>query len=189
MNRTKQNIIDEFRRLLIEKPYTSITVRDIVERCGINRNTFYYYFAGIPELVVSYMEARADDIIEVHGRIETPLDCIEPLVELITENKQSIFHIYRSVQREVFQDSLDRIVLHIVEKYIDTVTAGIKLKPDGKQMMVRFYKCLIVGVGQDWLQANLKYDLCNYAERLEPFFNGASRRAFLEIAAEARGIH
>ena len=90
MNRTKQNIIDEFRRLLIEKPYTSITVRDIVERCGINRNTFYYYFAGIPELVVSYIEARADYIIEAHGRIETPLDCIEPLVELITENKQSI---------------------------------------------------------------------------------------------------
>ena len=56
-------------------------------------------------------------------------------------------------------------------------------------MMVRFYKCLIVGVVQDWLQANLKYDLCNYAERLEPFFNEASRRAFLEIAAEARGIH
>ena len=28
-----------------------ITVKDIVEECGINRNTFYYYFADIYDLI------------------------------------------------------------------------------------------------------------------------------------------
>lgn len=51
MNRTKNAIIDAFWLLLEEKPYNKITVKDIVERCQINRNTFYYHFHDIPELL------------------------------------------------------------------------------------------------------------------------------------------
>lgn len=31
-------------KLLNEKPLSKITVKDIVEECGINRNSFYYHF-------------------------------------------------------------------------------------------------------------------------------------------------
>lgn len=39
---TKQAIINSFLKLLEETPLDKITVKDIVEDCGINRNTFYY---------------------------------------------------------------------------------------------------------------------------------------------------
>lgn len=51
MNRTKNVIIDTLWLLLEEKPYSKITVKEIVNCCQINRNTFYYYFHGIPELL------------------------------------------------------------------------------------------------------------------------------------------
>ena len=51
MNRTKNTIIDTFWLLLEEKPYNKITVKDIVDRCQMNRNTFYYHFHDIPELL------------------------------------------------------------------------------------------------------------------------------------------
>lgn len=51
MNRNKQAIIDAFWELLEEKPLSKITVKDIVERCQINRNTFYYHFRDIPLLL------------------------------------------------------------------------------------------------------------------------------------------
>ena len=44
MNRTKLAIVDTFWQLLEEKSYHKITVQDIVDRCQVNRNTFYYYF-------------------------------------------------------------------------------------------------------------------------------------------------
>lgn len=43
-NFTKQAIKAAFLELLDEKPLNKISVRDIVERCGINRNSFYYHF-------------------------------------------------------------------------------------------------------------------------------------------------
>ena len=44
MEQTRGAIIKAFGQLLEEKPMNKITVKDIVERCGINRNTFYYHF-------------------------------------------------------------------------------------------------------------------------------------------------
>ena len=50
-NTTKMAISYAFKELLLEKPYNKITVNDISERCGINRQTFYYHFLDIPNMV------------------------------------------------------------------------------------------------------------------------------------------
>ena len=42
-NFTKQAIKASFMKLLSQKPLSKISVRDIVEDCGINRNSFYYH--------------------------------------------------------------------------------------------------------------------------------------------------
>ena len=50
---TKEIIIRTLFELLNEKPLAKITVKDIVERCGVNRNTFYYHFRDISDVVES----------------------------------------------------------------------------------------------------------------------------------------
>jgi AcrR family transcriptional regulator len=44
---------DAFWQLLKERDYSTITVTDIVRRAGVNRNSFYYHFSGLPELADS----------------------------------------------------------------------------------------------------------------------------------------
>ena len=48
----KKAIRDSFIKLLNERPLSQITVRDIVDDCGVNRNTFYYYFQDISQLEI-----------------------------------------------------------------------------------------------------------------------------------------
>ena len=48
---TKELIYRTFLDLLRQKPFDKITVRDIVESANINRNTFYYYYSDIYELL------------------------------------------------------------------------------------------------------------------------------------------
>ena len=43
-NFTKKAIKDTFISLLKTKPFNQITVKDIVDECGVNRNTFYYHY-------------------------------------------------------------------------------------------------------------------------------------------------
>ena len=41
---TKRAIADSLKELTKEKPFDKISVKDISEKCGINRQTFYYHF-------------------------------------------------------------------------------------------------------------------------------------------------
>ena len=50
-NFTKQAIQDSFLKLLNQQPLSKISVRSIVEDCGINRNSFYYHYQDIPALL------------------------------------------------------------------------------------------------------------------------------------------
>ena len=47
----KREIKNSFIKLLTERPISQITVKDIVEDCGVNRNSFYYHFQDIPSLL------------------------------------------------------------------------------------------------------------------------------------------
>ena len=61
---TKEIIAKTFTELLDEKPMSKITVKDIVERCGVNRNTFYYHFKDIPDVVEFILKKKWDEILE-----------------------------------------------------------------------------------------------------------------------------
>ena len=62
-NFTKNAIKSSFLKLLNERPLSQITVKDIVSDCGVNRNTFYYYFEDIPKLIEDIVLENAEHII------------------------------------------------------------------------------------------------------------------------------
>ena len=181
MNFTKKAIISTFGELLNEQPLSKITVKEIVERCGINRNTFYYHFDGIPALLEETTKNIADEIISTHSKFGSPMDCLTPIVQYCNHHRTAILHIYRSVPREHFQEQLDRIALYIVEKYVDTAMADLCSDPsEERSILIRYYKCTMVGVLLDWLGNGMKYDLMAGAASICKLFDGSGRQAFLK---------
>lgn len=178
MNRTKNAIIDAFWQLLEEKPYNKITVKDIVDSCEINRNTFYYHFRDIPDLLENIVKHDADYLIQTYGKLGDPIDCLTPFVEYILKRKKAILHIYRSVQREVFLEQAERITLYAVSQYIDTVTSGSALSAEDQSLLIRFYKCTLIGIVLDWLDAGMDYDLLQYLTRINQILKGWETRIF-----------
>ena len=47
VSKKRDAIMESVLKLLEERPLSKITVKDIVDECGINRNTFYYHFEDI----------------------------------------------------------------------------------------------------------------------------------------------
>lgn len=44
---TKKALAAALKKLMVNKPISKITVRELVAECGINRNSFYYHFEDI----------------------------------------------------------------------------------------------------------------------------------------------
>ena len=64
-NFTYNAIKASFIKLLSERPLSQIKVKDIVADCGVNRNTFYYYFHDIPSLI-DRLYAREKILVSAH---------------------------------------------------------------------------------------------------------------------------
>ena len=67
-NFTKKAIKESFIKLLNERPMNKISVKDIVEDCGINRNSFYYHFQDIPALLEEIVTENTVEIIKKISR-------------------------------------------------------------------------------------------------------------------------
>lgn len=48
---TKESLGNALKKMLTIKPIDKITVKDLVEECGVNRQTFYYHFDDVYDLL------------------------------------------------------------------------------------------------------------------------------------------
>lgn len=163
---TKQAIRNSCIRLLNEKPYHQITVKDIVEDCGINRNSFYYHYQDLPSLVEEIITEEADKLIKNYSRIETIEEGLHAAISFALENKRAVLHIHNSANREMYEQYLWRICGHISETYINTVFSEYRISEHDKQTIIRFHKCECFGIIMDWLSSGMKSNIMEDMHRL-----------------------
>ena len=177
MERTRSAIVQAFEQLLDEKPMNKITVRDIVERCDINRNTFYYHFQDIPALFEQMMEEKVDQLLQNHFQASQPIECIQPMLQYGIAHKRAVLHVYRAIPRETFIAYITRLAQHFVEEYVSTATKGRSIPAENIETTVHFYRCSIVGLILDWLDAGMDYDALALSQRICALFGGAGKSA------------
>ena len=68
---TQRAIRETFLTLLDERPLHEITVKLIVERCGINRKTFYNHYRDIPDLMEQILTDEADAIMARYTQVDS----------------------------------------------------------------------------------------------------------------------
>ena len=88
---TRDAIRNSFLKLLNERPLSQIKVKDIVEDCGINRNTFYYYFHDIPSLIEDMVMEEAERIIREYPSPETIEDFFDTVINIFWNIKTCFF--------------------------------------------------------------------------------------------------
>ena len=185
MRRTRDSIMAAFAQLLDERPMNKIIVKDIVERCGINRNTFYYHFPDIPTLLQTMMEEKVNALISTHCTFGHPLDCIRPALQYGKTHKQAVLHVYRAVPRETFLLYMNRLAQHIVDEYFDTISKTVSIPIEDAKILNRYYKCMVVGCLLDWLDAAMRYDLEANMERVCFLLDGAGEHAIQKAVEQA----
>jgi AcrR family transcriptional regulator len=53
----KERLEDAFWRLLLDKPYPKISVQNVADHAGLNKNTFYYHFENLDALAGESIDA------------------------------------------------------------------------------------------------------------------------------------
>lgn len=131
---TKKAIVESFLQLLGKKPIDKITVRDVVDHCGINRNTFYYYFQDIYAVLEEISHNVADSLPS-----EASLSvALEAFFRGMWSFNAAHPRITRGLLMSLGQDGLERYFAHDMDSVISS--------------------CLMRSAGKtEWSQAHLKH--------------------------------
>jgi AcrR family transcriptional regulator len=157
-NFTKQAIKSSFMKLLNQQPLSKISVRDIVEDCGINRNSFYYHFQDIPSLIEEIIKEDADRIIEQHPTVNSLRECINIMFRYALENKKAVLHIYNSANRDIYEKSMMKLCEYVVTKYLETVFGKDPESEKARASAIIFFKCELFGLSFEWIEKGMKED-------------------------------
>ena len=163
-NFTRRAIKESFLKLLNQRPLNQITVKDIVEDCGINRNSFYYHFSDLPALVEEIMAEQVSAMVENHPTVDSVQEGADAIVEFVMHNKRAIYHIYNSVSRDVFERHLMEVCRYVVTTYLDGMLEEVE--EADRDAILRFHRCACFGSGIDWLNGGMKDDVSDYFRRI-----------------------
>lgn len=166
---TKKAIRNSFIKLLNEKPLKQISVRDIVDDCGINRNTFYYHFQDIPQLLASIIKEDSVRIISEHPQLNSVEECVDAVIKFSLDNRKAVLHIYRSVNRDLYEQYQWQICEYVVKTYMDSVLQGRKISDEDRQIITEYMKCVLFGLIMDWLERGMQNDVQAFAHRICQF--------------------
>ncbi|MDO4383617.1 MAG: TetR/AcrR family transcriptional regulator C-terminal domain-containing protein [Eubacteriales bacterium] len=167
---TKEILRTAFWELLEEKPYSKITVQEIVDFCHVNRNTFYYHFQDIPTLMVDSVENWIEDVLAKYGADSTPISCFAYVAREMMARKQAFLHLFQSIHKDAFLADLNRMGYSIVRMYMERFESVSALPKDEREILIHGYKCLFTGILLDWLEDNASYDLVEFAQNLHQLF-------------------
>ena len=165
-NFTKKAIEEAFLRLLEQKPLSKIKIRDIVEECGFNRNSFYYHFADLPALVEEMVFDQLDAALKDRPVQSSVEENFTAIVNLMLSHKTAMMHIYRSVNRDIFEKYLMNACRYAVSSYFSGRLAALPISPEDRCLIERLYKCECFGVIVEWLDNDMNEDILPAIHRL-----------------------
>ena len=168
MRRTRHAIMAAFAQLLEERPMNKITVKDIVDRCDVNRNTFYYHFQDIPALLEEIVSEQSAAIIQKYPQPDSLEECFRAAFEFALSNKRAAYNIFNSVNRDLLDRELLRLCDKTVSAYITKSYPESGSSRPNAAVMQRFIKCELFGLIIDWMNngmnENAITELLRFAE-------------------------
>lgn len=174
---TKKALAEALKAALQTKPLNKITVKELVEMCQINRQTFYYHFQDIYDLLGWIYQTEAIDSIRYKKSYDTWQQGLLQIFEYIQENKELCINTYRSLARDHLERFLDEVLNDLLGNVVEEIATDISVTQKQKEFITRFYSYAFAGTLLDWLKQGLKTPPGELAAQISIIMDGTIRAA------------
>ncbi|MBK5253735.1 MAG: TetR/AcrR family transcriptional regulator C-terminal domain-containing protein [Peptostreptococcaceae bacterium] len=181
---TKQSIIDAFNKLILDDLLNKITVIAICDEAGVNRQTFYYYYKDIIDLMTSTVSDEIYAKIEGGRSYETWTYGFLMTMRYIKENKPKIKHIYYST----YWDEADlyfirfnkKLLTHVVKECANNLDTNIT--DECINFIVHIYNMIFHGVFIEYMESDMKIEPEVVLSKLLKVISGEIPRAIIAFS-------
>ena len=153
---TKEAIAQAFEGLLEKRSIDKITVKDIVTECGVNRQTFYYHFRDIYDL----MEWALAKSIEKYAGLNLSAgmdwqEQIRQLFHFFYLHRTTVLHGYDATNRMQYERVVIKWASQMVRGRIDTYPQAAYVPEEKKEFTAMVYARGCAGFLLEWVEEGM----------------------------------
>lgn len=172
---TKTALSNALKKRMETKPFSKITVSDIIADCGLNRKTFYYHFEDMRDLLRWTLRHEAINVVESFDFATDNKEAILFVVDYLEQNQHMLNCVYDAVGSGELRMFLYEDFKKIARKIITTAEnqLGKRISEEYKDLLASFYTDGIVGIIIEWLNGKFKLDKSSAVRYVTDIFKGS----------------
>lgn len=174
---TKNTIAAVFLDLTSQKPIDKITVKDIVEKCQITRQTFYYHFQDLMDVIEWSLDQKMEEVLAKSLQAETVQEAIRIQLSVVEEYPEIVNKLMNSRKRDMAERLLFNTMRTYLQKMIDEKGLFMDMRRSDLELALDFYSHAMLGIVVDICQKRQPVDLDKLSDRLYQLITG---KMFLE---------
>ena len=158
---TKYALAAALKELMTIKPVDKITIHDLTERCGIRRQTFYYHFQDVYDLLRWMFQEEAVALLAEHDGTLLWQEGLLQLFQYVQNNWEVCRCALQSVGREhlkrFFQADIYAVIHRTVEQIgqeVGAIAAGVT--EEEVSLMTHIYVIGFASVLESWLLGEIE---------------------------------
>lgn len=187
---TKKAIIDSFIELSQTVPIEKITVTMISQKCGINRNTFYYYYQDVYSLLEEIIYSKSEKLFPASLQFGEAdwISNLRFMGQYAKKNEAFIKNMYQSMGRDAFGDYMVDLAIHPVRNYLDHYAErlyrekGLTLTKDDRDKAAYLFAKMFSETTVDWIRGKKAADPVETMELAITMMDGVVERILLNMA-------
>lgn len=172
---TKRAITESFRALLAVKPLDKITVRDIVEDCGLTRNTFYYHYEDIYDLLSDVLESEIERALSVPAGGASWETMLLDMLSFLTDSPQIGRHIFQSKCQDAMRVYLSKVISELSDRYIEQNVRDLDYSQQDRKLICDICCHALYGLLEEWLTGGSDSRARGELRRVAQLFEGTVR--------------
>ena len=163
---TKHALADALKQMMEVKPIAKITVKDLVEICDVNRQTFYYHFDDVYDLLEWVFEEDANRVLPKEVVYEHWQQDVMIFFKYLRDNAAFALNVYNSDSRLYMLKYLKTRLESYIRSFADIVSEGMNIDKQDYDFVIEFYSNGIIGLIAQWLDMNMQTPKVVTKERL-----------------------
>ena len=154
-NRTKQGLDAALRALLRSRPLDQLRVRELMEHCGLRRQSFYYHFKDVYDLFAWSVQRERALLLEDWEECLTWQQTLLGLMNRIQGERA----FYRAVLDHGGTEELGAMIP--LEKTLEAVQAyyrdrgGVPPEPETEEQTRRRGRAMLLALLESWIRGGL----------------------------------
>jgi probable dihydroxyacetone kinase regulator len=154
---TKKALAASIKQLMETIPLSKISIHEIVDNCGLNRQTFYYHFKDKFDLVNWIYFTEVTESISNCKQYKNWTDGMLRTLSYLLKNKLFYINALNTPGQNGFDGYFFEYSYGLIIGVVNDLSSDMNVCEKNKKFIADFYTHAFVGITVQWIKNGMKY--------------------------------